>query len=533
MNRYVTVVNPVRGANLWKSKESVQKQIALMATNKLPSTWLLQYDVLSDDTALNLFEGLSENQDIGILLEVSENLATDADVAYLFGDGDWARADKVLLSGYSPLERERMLDMTFEKFKNKFGFYPTSVGAWYIDTLSLDYLVKKYHIQAVMYVSDQYQTDSYGLWGQPWGAPYYPSKFNSLIPAHDLTDRLDVVKIQWAARDPVRGYGLTAADSIYSVQANDYMGNNLGINYFKKLSQTYLFSLNSLAQLTVGIETGQEGATFFDEYKRQIQFLSDLEKDGQITFQTMSAFAQKYKQQFAGVSPSSLIYSDDYADALKQAIWYSNSNYRIGLIKKGQNLVVQDLRVYPPLFIFEDIFQKDTNHKLRRFIPSRIDEVADKNEKVILSNIDKIKVVRDGENVILSVLGSDKKEHKILLAENNVIIDGKEFFSISNQHNDVKLFFAGKLMDYWREKFHGWMGSWRYSSINGQLYFGFMPAPNTLIGLNTKFPFIGIFIMPFQVLIRFKTFPEFNIDKTISNNLVKRLNNSTIKIETH
>lgn len=525
--RYVTIVSPVRSSSLWQSTESVRKQINLISDYKLPATWLLQYDLLDDDK-LSLFKSLSSNQEIGVFLEVSEKLATDAYDAYLLGDGDWARADKVLLSGYTPEARKRMIDKVFEKFKKQLGYYPSSVGAWYTDSLSLNYLVDKYHIQAVLNVADQYQTDTYGLWGQPWGVPYYPSRLNSLTPAEDNSTKLDTVKIQWAQRDPVRGYGLNVTDSIYSVQANDYINNNLDFDYFKKLSQIYLDAPNELSQLTIGLETGQEGAVFLDEFKKQLQFLIDLQNKGKLSFQTMQSFAEKFKKQFKTTSYNFLVHGRDYFDTDTVAYWYSTKLYRIGLIQQGENLYLRDLRLYENPILFEDIFDKDSQHVLKKIIPSVVDEAADSNGKLLISNVGWIKVDRKNEDLYLTVFDKKNNEHEIILKEDMVIFDKKNLFEVrdKNRQRDI---LATVIIDYWKNLPSVWLDSWRFSMIDQKFYFGFMMAPDRLLGLKSEFPFFGVFKFPFQTLVRFKIFPHLDIAKLLSVNLVNWLNHSTIR----
>ncbi len=529
VNSYVNIVNPVRGRTLWQSIESVQRQIDLITEYKLPSTWLLQYDVLNDDISINLFKKLPANQEVGILLEVDEKLATDSYVAYLNGQGSWARADKVLLSGYDPNERKRMIDKVFASFKKVFGVYPVSVGAWYIDTVSLDYLADKYKIKAVLDVADQYDTDSYGLWGKPWGTTYFPSKLNSIIPAQNVTDKLNVVKIQWAQRDPYRGYGKTPVDSTYSVQANDYMRHNLGIDYFHKLAQIYLLSENKMNQLTVGLEVGQEGAVYLDEFERQIKTLIEIGKKSSLDFVTMAGFSEEFKKVFPKSPPSFFITADDYENHTIETYWYSSASFRIGLMKKDNNLVIRDLVIYKYPYLFDDIYKKDTKATLRRFIPPILDELTRQNKKLLFSDVIDVHSQRLGEDITLTILDKSSSKHEILLQPDKVILDGRVLFRLPDTSSaDEKT--SNLLVNYWQDKSYSWTGSWRYSFVDKKYYFGLMTSPSRLIGFKSEFPFLGIYDSPFQVLIRFKTLPEINLVKMISANFVNRINNSTIRL---
>lgn len=532
-NRYVTVVSPVRGSNLWQSQESVKKQINLILENKIPSTWLLQYDLLTDPENLKLFENLPQDQELGIFMEVSEKLATEATVSYLFGDGDWARPDKVLLSGYKPDERKQMIDKIFKIFKEKTGYYPGSVGAWYIDTLSLDYMSEKYHIRAVLDVADQYSTDKYGLWGKPWGTPYFPSIFSSLLPAKTKKEALDLVKIQWAQRDPVKGYGLSAQDSIYSLQANDYINNGLDTGYFDKLSKLYLGIEGPAAQLTVGLEAGQEGAVFFDEFKRQIQNLSKLKQDEKVKFLTMSGFAREFKAKTDGSNPAFFLSGPDYQDPNLEAFWYSSMFYRIGFVKSNNKLTVRDFRIYPDYLYFDDLYTHDAKHNLERIIPGIIDSAVLNNAKILFSNITEFSITRKKETVEISLRENDLKDHKILLLPDKVTIDNAEIIITAPKNRlteSIKRLASRILLKYWISYPHFWQGDFRFSKIDNISYFGYMPSPDLLIGIKSAYPFIGSFQFPFQVLSRFRTFPKLNPAETVSLNLVKILNDSTIEV---
>lgn len=528
-NRFITIVNPVRASNFWQSEVAVQKQIDVIKKYNLSATWLIQYSLLTDEKNLKTFKDLPKNHEIGVFLEVDEKLATDSYVAYIFGEGGWSRADKVLLSGYEPGERKLMIDQVFDAYKRVFGVYPQSVGAWYIDTVSLDYLADKYKVKAVLDVADQYDTDSYGLWGKPWGTAYYPSKLNSLMPAKNNAEKLDVVKIQWAQRDPYRGYGLTPLDSTFSVQANDYLGHKLGLNYFHKLSQIYLSSENKIGQLTVGLEAGQEGAVYLDEFEGQIKTLIEIGKKSPLNFVTMASFSAEFKRVFPKSPPSFFITAGDYEDNTIKAYWYSSASFRIGLMKKDNNLVIRDLVIYKYPYLFADIYKKDTKTTLKRIIPHVIDELLNNNQKILLTDIKEVHLQRLGEDITFTILDKSSNKHEILLQPDKVTLDGQVLFRLPDT-SGIDENISHLLVNYWKDKSYPWTGSWRYSFVDNKYYFGLLISPSRLIGFKSEFPFLGIYDFPFQVLTRFKTLPEINLVKIISANFVNRINNSTIRI---
>jgi hypothetical protein len=296
-NRIVTFVNPVRGRNLWSDKSlyPLQEQYAVLANHNYPATWLLQYDALIDGEVTNTIKNFSIKGEPGVFLEISRDLGNDAGVATPIYTR-WSDPGSVFLSAYSQSERRKLIDKIYSKFKTVFGYYPKSVGAWWIDSYSLNYIKDKYGLEGIMIVADQKTTDSYGVWGQWWGVPYYPSKENILVPALGNSNFSPVV-IQWAQRDLELAYGEGSSFSNFSLQANDYIRSGKDTSYFVSLVGKYLDCENKIGQITVGLETGMESLGFSNEYSNQVEALS---KNPQLKALTMSDFARVFKSVYSG-----------------------------------------------------------------------------------------------------------------------------------------------------------------------------------------------------------------------------------------
>ncbi|MBI4097807.1 MAG: hypothetical protein HY426_02100, partial [Candidatus Levybacteria bacterium] len=203
---FITIVNPVRIAPYTpNTRESIEAQYAEVRNKDLPATWLLSFDVINNKDALDAIEKFDNKQELGILMEVSSASAKAADVIYNQTDS-WHRSNSIFLSGYKQEDRIKLIDSVFDEFKKKFGYYPASVGAWWIDSFSLEYMSKKYKVIGNLNVSDQMATDGYSLWGSYWSSPYYPSKINAAFPAGDKESKLNLVTLRWASRDPLNGY---------------------------------------------------------------------------------------------------------------------------------------------------------------------------------------------------------------------------------------------------------------------------------------------------------------------------------------
>ena len=250
-NNFITVVNPVRISSYTKNPaESLRNEYAVIRQRSLPATWLLTFDALDNKEILSVVKKMDDGQEFGIFLEVTKNFSDKAGINYN-NTGFWHHAASVFLSGYTQDERRLLIDTVFEKFKDIFGYYPASVGSWWTDSYSLSYIKEKYGIIANLVCSDQFSTDGYQIWGQPWQVPYYPSKYHSAVSASSLAVKLDVVNLQWAPRDPLNGY----YSSLFSTQDYLMTEKNLDINYFEKLIRLYTDQKeNGLGQITIGLE---------------------------------------------------------------------------------------------------------------------------------------------------------------------------------------------------------------------------------------------------------------------------------------
>lgn len=342
---FLTLIYPVRGRDLWPDHSLKQVDVP-----DHPATFLLQYDALTDTDLVKKLR-LCQNCEFGIFYEVSEKLATDTLTPYILGSGHWSRPDKIFLSGYSLLERMRIIDLVAKTFHEVFGYYPKTVGAWYLDSFSLNYLVDKYHVSGYISVADQYDTDAQRYWGKPWGTPFYPQKYNSLASASHLNNKLDLVEIQWAQRHPTDGFCPGVPCSQNSLQANDYINNKKGTDYFEKLLNIYLNKDNPFNQATIGMEVGQELSSFKDEHIKQLEIL----KTKNLEPVTVSQFTQWYKKSYPNLSPK-MVVTDGYTT------WENTSNSRKGI----QDNKIVDFKNYDLVSPYTDAFSIDRNKFLSR-----------------------------------------------------------------------------------------------------------------------------------------------------------------------
>ena len=230
-NAFVSIVNPIRIAPYTQDAvASLKTQYETVSSLEVPATWLLTYDVLQSEEMVNEIVQFNDDQEIGIWMEIGEMLADTTSIE--IPNEPWHHSDRVFLSGYTQEQRIHIIDEIFAVFKQRFGAYPTTVGSWWTDAYSLSYMQETYGVSANVTVADQFSTDNYQLWGQYWSTPFYPSKYHIGVPAGQLENKLNVVNLQWAPRDPIHGY----YDSLYSTQDYHHPEVNLDISYLKSWS---------------------------------------------------------------------------------------------------------------------------------------------------------------------------------------------------------------------------------------------------------------------------------------------------------
>lgn len=415
------IVNPIRGNDFWQYHYSIlttpQKQYSLISSHHLPATWLVRYDALTDQDVQKFIKGLDSSQDVGLFLEITPTLTKDSGVKYNQSQS-WHYAKSILLVGYSLADRIKLIDTAFEKYKQIFGFYPKSVGAWWIDAYSLSYMKQKYGITANLDVSDQYSTDQYQVWGQYWSSPFYPSKQNALMPADSADQKIGVVTMQWATRDPYNSYGTGVYESTHSVQANDYLLHDLSVDYFSKLLDAY-------PQTTVGLENDFDWNKYGTEYTKQLDLLAKRAKAG-LQIRSMQSFANWYMQTYPEISPAVTIFTDDPLGSGGKVVWYQNAYYRVGWFFKDNLSVVRDLRNFTS-GAEENCFQKACDQLLLGFTPSQSLDDANFGTHWVLDegNISKISLVKDGQNTILSYINAAGATRTITFYPHDIGVDGR------------------------------------------------------------------------------------------------------------
>lgn len=420
----ITVINPLRGHQLGLENAdllaSLKSQWGLTRQQDISATWLWQYSALEEKDMVTFAKKNMLKQEFGIFLEVDKNLAEKSGIQYK-GKGPWYHSDGLLLISYDKYERRKLIDTVFEKFKNEFGYYPTTAGAWWVGADAINYLHDKYHVSAVLQCADQFNTDAYSLWGTPWSIPYIPSKENAAIPAQRMVDKQNnVVVLQWASRDPLRGYGSSGKESMYSVQDMKFPE----LDYYEYLSNIYL--QKPYDQTVIGLEGGLPPDSYTIYYSRELQKLKTWEREKKITIQTASDYAKAFLKRGKIFPPTSSFLTKDFKNN-NQSFWYHSPHYRVAIQKIREEIYLIDFRDYQQTLSEDFLVLPNTQSLIRINTKAPIDAIRFPEQKRFLATS-------------TNPLQVETVNNRTTLTSGNKILAtfSEESFALPTLHNDYR-----------------------------------------------------------------------------------------------
>lgn len=333
---------------------TTKNQVALMERYKLPVTYLFQYDALIHPDYTEFFKELDASRvELGLWFEIPMELCFDAGLEWT---GEWTWDYHCHCNcpiGYTNKERERLVDVAFEKFKEVFGYYPRTVGAWLFDGATARYMCDKYEVDALCNCKEQFGTDGYTLWGGYYAQGYYPSRTNQFLPAQTKEEQLKTPLFRMLGCDPVyqfdsglnvetgtRRQGVISLEPVYPSSG----GNPVWVDWY--LRQNFNGECLSFGYT----QAGQENAFGWDRIKAglrdQLPKLKWLHDEGKLTVETMGETGRWYKRTYDTTPASAISCHGAYNDEGKDTVWYNTKNYRINLYGEGGNFRIRDIHVF-------------------------------------------------------------------------------------------------------------------------------------------------------------------------------------------
>jgi len=330
--------------------ETVVEQIKAMKKHQLKGTFLLQYDALIDVRYQKLLKGLpAEMFEIGAWWEIPQPLVENSGYRWRGRfPWDW-HADVGFATGYSPKEREKLTDTYMADFKRIFGTYPKSVGSWFIDAHTLQYMYNRYGIVASCNCKDQIGTDGYTLWGGYWNQGYYPSKKNAYMPAQNAENQIPVPIFRMLGSDPIHQYdsGLgTDRQRVISLEPVYERGGGDA-----DWCRWYFDAFVEGAAMEYGyVQAGQENSFTWNRMRKgfevQMSMIAGLLEEGKLTVQTLSETGKWFKDKYTVTPPTSVTVLNDHSEKDQKTVWFNSRFYRANLLWDQGTMRFRDIHLF-------------------------------------------------------------------------------------------------------------------------------------------------------------------------------------------
>jgi hypothetical protein len=390
--------------------ETVVEQIKIMTRHQLKGTFLLQYDALMDVRYQKLLKELpAEMFEIGAWWEIPQPLVENSGYKWRGRfPWDW-HADVGFATGYSPTERERLVDTYMADFKKIFGTYPKSVGSWFIDAHTLQYMYDRYGIVASCNCKDQIGTDGYTMWGGYWNQGYYPSKKNAYMPAQHVENQIPVPIFRMLGSDPIHQYDNGLGGNVQRVVSLEPVYKRGGGNsdwcewYFREF-------VDGAAMEYAYVQTGQENSFAWkrmsEGFNIQIPLIAKLRDEGKVRIETLAESGAWFKEKFSITPPTSVTVLSDHSEKNLKTVWFNSRFFRANLLWEKGTLRFRDIHVFDEDMKSDYLTQKGTSSKCDYYTLPVVDGFVWSSEDIIaglrfkaLSN-DSIIDIKGGDPVI-------------------------------------------------------------------------------------------------------------------------------------
>lgn len=330
--------------------EAVEKQVDLVNKYNFPATFLFQYDALINPKYQKLMKTkLNSQSELGAWWEITQPHVEAAGIKWR-GEHSWVSTANIAFTpGYTQKEREKLVDVYMEKFKEIYGKYPKSVGSWFIDSHTLEYMYEKYGIVASCNCKDQVGTDGYTLWGGYWNQAYYPSKKNAYMPAQTAAGQIPVPVFRMLGSDPIYQYdagigsnhqGVITLEPVYK----DGGGNKQWVEYFMESVADEPCLAFNYAQ--AGQENSFTWAGMAKGLELQFPIFESLRKAGKIRVETMEESGMWFKKQFSKTPATAFTTLVDVRNEGNKSVWYNSRFYRSNLYWEKDGFCFRDIHLF-------------------------------------------------------------------------------------------------------------------------------------------------------------------------------------------
>ncbi len=271
---------------------------------------------------------------------------------------------------FSMEDKKEIVNDVFEKFHERFGFYPESTGSYYMDAELTNYIKEKYPMVKCAVATcweegpKAYHTCNnswYTLFdGGPW-APWIPSKQNTHAPAASEAEDSGIVAIPHLSRDLLACYDGNGSNfgthpqnvlrgMIYDSKTWDMpYFYNLVDQYrdLEKYNNGYAYNMMFVGPGWMN-KMGRWEAPYellLKSYEDGCAYYGKLKKEGKLVDLTMAEFADYYREKKHYTEPECALWRDILYGSDKQVFWYCDP-YMRACVNMDQGGAIVDLRPY-------------------------------------------------------------------------------------------------------------------------------------------------------------------------------------------
>ena len=271
---------------------------------------------------------------------------------------------------FSMEDKKKIVDDVFEKFHERFGFYPESTGSYYMDADLTNYIKEAYpSVKCAIATCWEEGPKAYhtcnNSWytlfdGGPW-APWIPSKQNTHAPAANEAEDSGIVAIPHLSRDLLACYDGNGSNfgthpqnvlrgMIYDSKTWEYPYLYNLIDQYRaqeKYNNGYAYNMMFVGPGWMN-KMGRWEAPYellLKSYSDGCKYYGELKKQGKLIDMTMSEFADYYREKKTYTEPECALWRDILYGSDKQLFWYTDPYMRVG-VNMDQGGAIVDLRPY-------------------------------------------------------------------------------------------------------------------------------------------------------------------------------------------
>lgn len=444
-NRVVNIVNFIRGCEPRDDSidllGTVKEEIKLNKEYGFDNTFMIQYDALVNPDYVEILKNAQDDKtEIGLWIELCQPIIEKVGLKWR-SDVPWIHyVNPGFLQSYTKSEREMIIDAEFEGFKERFGYYPKTVGAWIIDAYSLNYMAENYDIDAFCICREQYGTDGYTLWGGYYNGGYYPSKNNMLIPAKSDDKKIGVPTFRMLGIDPADAYDKHYKKSVIKSGCRT-LEPFWESGATKEWVEWYLKNLCENEDLGFSYtQTGQENSfgwvNFADALRMQFDVIKQMQSENKLKVLKLSDTGKLFKEKFAD-TPATVYANMDYLGSHNtKSIWYNSVAYRANLFSDDGDIKFRDISIFDENYEEKYINEIETRKTAEYFSYPVMDGYLWGSEEepsgIYFGKKGDIEKYEKVEDTICATLAfDDKTSAKVKFEENGISIISKSSLSLN------------------------------------------------------------------------------------------------------